>query len=189
MPSACCTRSYRVQRRSGSPSSGVSLTSGNLLSSSRSGCDHMGARSGSRDYARILCRARFRGSCVRVGSIPKRAVRFPKRAIKVECWFCLGLCFLVWRQPQRMWVYRAGLIRAGSMLETLSGCTHLHLNLCSRSHIGIVSITIKIDAAISHIRHEDQSRTNRLLHLLASPKHANQFRLELSKSALWYGPF
>ena len=75
------------------------------------------------------------------------------------------------------------------MIGTLSGCTHPHLNLCSRSHIRIVSITIKIDAAISHIRHECQSKTNRLLHLLASPKHANQFRRELSKSVLWYVPF
>ena len=72
------------------------------------------------------------------------------------------------------------------MLETLWG-VHTHPNLCS--HIGIVSITTKIDAAISHTRHDDQSKTNRLLHLPASPKHANQLRLELSKLTLWYGPF
>ena len=50
-------------RKSGSPSSGVSLTSENLSSSSGSRRYHMGVRSENRDRVCIRCRVRFLGSC------------------------------------------------------------------------------------------------------------------------------
>ena len=56
-----------------------------------------GAKLGSWSRVCILCRVRFLESCRRAGSALRTAVRFPKRAVKVERWFCLELCFLLWQ--------------------------------------------------------------------------------------------